>query len=734
MRKLSVKIFVLILLLMFYAVDLAKASDADDIEDLCENGGVVNLEARTYTFDRSITLKSSDITLQGQDGTIFKFADECGIPQNVPMIGATGISNITLSGIRFEGNQDKQTYALKYSNPNHPEQSHKKAYGNQLNTFIYLINCQNIKVTGCDFSNNIGDGLRTSGCKNIEVSYNTGEKGGHDTFFFLRSSYVRVHNNNIKARVNSACRLLSTSHVRIYENVFTWEDENPSGPLTQGQNDNGVMEDVEICNNIFVHACCPGIWLVDKTGGNSEIWIHHNLFLNCGDNRISWVGGILSSGYNNLKIENNVFDGCYRASVVFFAVNPAWATAAEANLKANIFTNSRESQLDGRGPFGIDNTIPKQDVTSSYNCYYNNQGGNTYGCKVSDTDIFINPKEHDTPSGWTWGGKEWSCPEVKPSEMDVPAGFTSLTDQEVEDADKAADEFDIFAKLLNLEYTDTARTSYTAENFDYETVQTEIGKVAVKFKILGWNNLFTLNNQSYVSSKDDIIVQFEAIKNPSLGDWFGGISKMNKTVSVEIENGTVKATGKISVRWYNFERDKNPKSKTLGAKKKGKMQVSNYTFKDSGPAPMIWQEPEEVEGIIYQYPDHFTLSVPNKGMFQEIAYKYGANESTHIFLVGVKNETETGIKYTEYSELEHWEDIGYLTRFGDWIEIDGHYNPSEVQVTAKTPFNEYNVTDFEIIEKEFPKEPIKWWFYPKLVFMYCLFIAILFFRHRIKNL
>lgn len=729
MLKLNVKLILLIFLLLWYTVDLAKASDADTVEDLCKNGGVVTLEGRTYTFDRSITLKSGDITLQGQNGTVFIFKDECGIPQNVPMIGATGISNITVSGIRFEGNQDKQTYALKYSNPNHPEQSGKKAYGNQVGTFIYLINCQNIKVTGCAFNDNLGDGLRCSGCKNIEFSYNTGEKGGHDTFFALRSSYVWVHNNNIKARVNSACRLLSTSHVRIYSNVFTWDDEQDSGPTQQSQNDNGIMEDIEICGNIFKHSCGPGIWLVDKTGGNSKIWIHDNLFLDCGDNKISWVSGIVSSGYNNELIENNVFDGCYRASILYLGVNKAWETEAKAEVKANIFTNAQKSQLDGKGAFGVENTISKQEVVLSENCFYNNQGGNTYGCKVSDTDIFINPKEHETPSGWTWDGKEWSCPEVKPSEMDVPAGFTSLTDQEIKDADKAADEFDIFAKLLNLEYTDTARTSYSAENFDYKSVQTERGKIAVKFKILGWNNWFTYNNQSYISSPEDIIVQSEVIKNPSLDEWFGGISRINKTVSVKIKNGTAKATLNVSVKWYNFERDRK-----TGAKQKGKIHVSNYTFTDSCPAPIIWQEPKEVEGIIYQYPDHFTLSVPNNGMFQEISYKFGNNESKHVFLVGVKNETETGLKYTEYSELEHWEDIGYLTRFGDWIEIDGQYDPSKVQVTTKTPFNEYNVTDFEIIEKEFPEEPIKWWFYPKLVFMCCLFTTILFFRHRIKNL
>lgn len=450
------RLFIIILILSQYLTPCLAGNDAQQIEELCKNGGLAELEARTYLISDVIELTHDNIEIRGKEGTVLKFADECGIPQNVPMISGKNLKNITITGVRFEGNQDKQTYALKYSNPNHPEQSGKKAYGNQVGTFIYLINCQNIKVTNCAFNDNLGDGLRLSGCKNIEFAYNTGQKGGHDTFFSLRSSYVSVHNNNIKTLVNSGCRLLSTSHVRIYDNIFSWEGPRDSGPTNQYQNDNGEMEDIEVCNNLFINSCGPGIWGVDKTGGKSEIWIHHNLFLNCGDNRISWVGGILSSGYNNMRIENNVFDGCYRASVVFYAVNAAWATEADAQLTANVFTNSREGQLDGRGPYGVDNTISKQKVKSSQNCYYNNAAGNVYGCKVSDSDIFENPKEHKTPSGWTWDGKEWSCPEVKPSEMDVPGGFEPLSDKEIEEAEQAATEFDNIFDVLSLDIVEQA--------------------------------------------------------------------------------------------------------------------------------------------------------------------------------------------------------------------------------------------------------------------------------------
>jgi len=505
--------FIIILVLCLLSGH-ALAGDEKEIVRLCGDGNkIIELEAKTYSISNSFELPSN-IELRGQKGTIFKFADECGIPQNIPMISGKTQKNINISGIRFEGNQDHQKYALRYSNPNHPEQSGKKAYGNQIGTFIYLINCENIKVTKCAFNDNLGDGLRLSGCKNIEFSYNTGEMGGHDVFFALRSSGIKVHHNNIKTLVNSACRLLDVNHARIYNNIISWEGPRDAGPAIQIQHDTGTMEDIEVCGNVILSSCCPGLWLVGKASGNEELWLHHNLFMNCGDNRISWVGGIIASGYDNTKIENNVFDSCYRGSVVFFAVNSGWATYADAELTANIFTNAKPSQLTGKGGFGVENTISKQEVESSQNCYYNNVGGNVYGCKLSDSDIFINPKEQSTPSGWSWNGKEWSCPEVVPSEMDVPGGFEPLSDKEIEEADQSATEFDNIFDIFKMDFVEQAEendtiilpsgvdasqleATGTIEQYNYSNPYTLInipsnGLTSVEVSVEGENGLHTL--------------------------------------------------------------------------------------------------------------------------------------------------------------------------------------------------------------------------------------------------
>jgi len=64
-----------------------------------------------------------------------------------------------------------------------------------------------------------------------------------------------------------------------------------------------------------------GIWLVGY--GNSypveeaqNVHIHHNIFYSTGTNpSIDWVGGIVTSGFYNTLVENNVFDGTYHAAV-----------------------------------------------------------------------------------------------------------------------------------------------------------------------------------------------------------------------------------------------------------------------------------------------------------------------------------------------------------------------------------------------------------------------------------
>lgn len=701
--RISLKKIIFVLLILLYSVELAHAGDENQIIELCKNGGSVHLEGKTYLIQNSFELPNG-IELIGTDGTVLQFAPECGIPQNVPMISLTGKTNITIRNIRFEGDQDHQTYALKYSNPNHPEQSGKKAYGNQVGTFIYAVNTRNILVTGCSFNNNLGDGLRLSGCKNVEFSYNTGQMGGHDTFFGLRTEGIAVHHNNIKTLVNSAVRLLDCSHVRVYNNIVSWEGPRDAGPAIQIQHDTNQMTDIEVCGNKIYSSCGPGLWLVGKTSGGEELWLHHNMFMNCGDNRITWVGGIIASGYDGAKIENNVFDGCYRGSIVFYAVQSSWATTATSKLNANIFTSSKAGQLDGKGPYGVENTISKQNVESSQNCYYGNKGGDTVGCSVSSSDLFVDPKTTSTPSGWTWVGSEWACPEVSPSEMGNIPGFTPLTNDEIANADKAAQEFefnDIF-DILEVEFTDTGRTEQTAEDVSYYVQETEQGRIAGGIKIIGFKDLINIDGVSYISNNDSVLVKYEAVKAPSYSWNSTGVSKIDKNVSVNIENGNATATLTVKMKWFKISSD------STGTTKK-KYKTSEAVFSDTVKAPEVLQRPSELRGVLYEYPTYSIAYVPCTGLTQ-VEYEYDGKTVKHIYLIGEQRTNDNGIIYTNFSKVNYWK--GDLPHTGEFLFINGSFDPEKLTVTAYTPYESFQITHFDYVKKDYPAKFYADWLFP----------------------
>lgn len=692
---------VLLLLLFWYSVELAQAGSEGEIKDLCAGGGVVQLEGKTYIISNSFELPSN-LELIGTDGTVLMFADNCRIPQNVPMISIKNQKNITIRNIRFEGNQKAQTYALSIPNPNHPEQTGKKAWGNQVNTFIYATNSEGITVTNCAFNDNLGDGLRVSGCKNIEFAYNTGEMGGHDTFFALRSEGIRVHHNNIRTLVNSAIRWLSCSHVRIYNNFIDWRGPRDAGPGMQGQNDGGVSKDVEVCNNVIVSSWGPGMWLVDKTGGNTEIWIHHNLFLNCGGNHgIWWVSGIISSGYNNALIENNVFDGCYQAGITYFAVNNGWATEATATLNANIFTESVPGKRDGSGGYGVQNKISKQSVISKNNCYWNNKAGDVSGCSVSDSDLFIDPKTHETPSGWWWTGSEWQCEEVIPSEMgDIEGlydGMEPMTDEELQEF-----EFNSIFDILEVEFTDSGTTNQTEEDIHYKVQKTESGRIAGGIKIIGFKDLINIDGVPYIPDNDSILVKYEAVKAPSFSWNNTGVSKIKKDVDIKNENGNVTATLTVTMEWYKLSTD------STGTTKK-KYRTSEAIFSDTVEAPQVLNRPSEIKGILYEYPIHSLAYVPPDGLSQ-VEYEYDGKKVKHIYLLGERRRNENGVLYTNFSKVNYWK--GDLHHQGQFLFIDGPFDPEKMTVTAYTPYEAFHVTHFDYVKKDYPEKFYEDWVFP----------------------
>jgi YVTN family beta-propeller protein len=432
---------------------MINAGDATWInEELKKNtGGKYTIPAGKYTVSGQIKIPENTV-LQGTISESGKLLSTIYIADNYPSIEQEpiikGLSGCKILYVDFNGNSEHQGKV--------PTKNEKK-WGQGHENFIGFNSENDIEVAYCNFYNNLGDGLRGVNSKNIHFHHNTASKGGHDVFFAIRSEGVRVHDNYIQPRINSAIRLMDVNHARIYSNTIQYVPEYDgirydAGPSLQIQHDIGMMSDIEVCDNIFYDSRGPGLWLVGKTSGNEELWLHHNVFYRSGSNPcIYWIGGIIASGYTNAKIENNVFDGSHLGAIVYYAVNSEWATSAYNELNANVLMDSVAGTYNNTGGYGVLNQIREQKITSSKNCFYHDQAGDTKGWYTSSSDFSINPRTAATPSGWTWNGTKWTYPGIKPSEMgkirdvrSIYATLGSITKEDIEEF-----EFSNYFGILN---------------------------------------------------------------------------------------------------------------------------------------------------------------------------------------------------------------------------------------------------------------------------------------------
>jgi hypothetical protein len=188
------------------------------------------------------------------------------------------------------------------------------------------------------------------------------------------------------------------------------------------------MNDIEVYNNTIHNTYGPGIWLLGY--GNSypreeaqDVYIHHNIFYSTGTNpSIDWVGGVLTSGFYNTLIENNVFDGTYHAAIIHM-----YPTGDSTNLspkdtgyttivRNNIIVNTLQRTKDPGGTgYGIINYLPEtHSFVLENNCLYNNSAGD-YRNARSTSDIHVDPRfanennheYHLKSTGGRWNGKTW---------------------------------------------------------------------------------------------------------------------------------------------------------------------------------------------------------------------------------------------------------------------------------------------------------------------------------------
>jgi hypothetical protein len=370
----------------------------------------------TYIISDSIFI-GNDTILEGDSTAVIKLADNADWASNKPLItqvNDTGSYNITVKGFEIDGNHD-----------NNEDKKRGDGYYNHL----YFLNSENIQVYDMYMHDGHGDGLKVEKSFNIQFYNNKIYKLGHDGLYAIDCQKVEAWNNRITCRTNSGLRIWNSNHVKFYDNVIaSFYHWSAGGPGIQIQKSTGVMNDVEIYNNTIHNTYGPGIWLLGY--GRSypkeeaqNVYIHHNTFYSTGTNpSIDWVGGIVTSGFHDTLIENNVFDGVYHAAIIQMYptgystdLSPK-GTGFTTIVRNNIIVNTIQRTKDPNGTgYGVINYFPEtHKLVLENNCLYNNIAGN-YKNAQSTSDIYADPlfadgKNYDyhlKSTGGRWNGNRW---------------------------------------------------------------------------------------------------------------------------------------------------------------------------------------------------------------------------------------------------------------------------------------------------------------------------------------
>lgn len=389
------------------------------LEYVAENSQFTTVHLKgpnTYFISDSIFIGNNTI-LEGDSTAIIKLKDNADWPSDKPLVtqmGSVGSYNITVKGFEIDGNHD-----------NNEDKKRGEGYYNQ----FYFFNSENIQVHDMYMHDGHGDGLKVEKGSNIYFYNNKVYKLGHDGLYAIDCQNVEASNNSITCRTNSGLRIWNSNHVKFHDNVIeSFYHWSAGGPGIQIQKSTGLMNDIEVYNNTIHNTYGPGIWMLGYGNSYSKteaenVYIHHNTFYSTGTNpSIDWIGGIITSGFYNTLIENNVFDGTYHAAVIHMYptgystdLSPK-DTGYTTIVRNNIILNTLQSTKAPNGTgYGVINYLPETHTfVLENNCLYNNIAGN-YRNAVSTSDIHADPlfadqKNNDyhlKSKGGRWDGKGW---------------------------------------------------------------------------------------------------------------------------------------------------------------------------------------------------------------------------------------------------------------------------------------------------------------------------------------
>lgn len=343
-------------------------------------GGTVYLRGpNTYWIDSTLYIGANTI-LTGDKNAEIKLVPYAGWSSGTPMItNRKSADNITITGFIINGNSANQGVSLG------------KGYYNM----IYFIGADNTKVTNMRLEWGCGDGLKIRNSKGIIFSNNDVYKLGHDAFYALACSDIKVFGNTVFTRTNSACRLSGGArNAAIYDNIFfsslSGDSTGPAIELDKSwPSGTNIFDNIEIYNNRIHTLNGAGIWMFASYPDNAiharNVHIHHNIFTKVGQYKTNTGysnAAIVLCSFDNTIIENNVIDDGGHAGIKWYTRpgRPVQDLVYTTIIRNNIIMNCNGvSSVTGSG-VGIWNTDPSRSTfIVQNNDIYNNKNGQIYG-------------------------------------------------------------------------------------------------------------------------------------------------------------------------------------------------------------------------------------------------------------------------------------------------------------------------------------------------------------------
>lgn len=392
-----------------------------------------------YVINDTLML-SNNIILEGDSTAVLTIIDNNSWPSQKPMISQSKASSgrIIIRGFEIDGNYKGNTHKLR---------------GKGFHNFVHIYYAD-VEIYNMYLHDSHGDGLKVKYSNNVKFHDNRIYKLGHDSLFAIQCQNVEAWNNNVRTMTNSALRAWNSNHIKFYNNeIYTQYEPDAGGPGIQVQyireDKAQPMNDIEIYNNNIHDTYGPGIWLIalGKPYTKDEaknVHIHHNIFARCGTHpSYDWLGGIVTSGFYDTLIENNVFDGNYHAAVAYIYPTPPRFSGLEPNgtsgkyttiMRNNIIVNTikRKYLPEGTGAGVMDYYPETHTFILDNNCLYNNVGGNyvnaTSNSTLNANPLFADPTHldyHLKSKAGRWNGTTWVVDDVHSPCID--AGYPSAS-------------------------------------------------------------------------------------------------------------------------------------------------------------------------------------------------------------------------------------------------------------------------------------------------------------------